>query len=443
MRIGVELRIGDRDAQMVAERREILEGQRLHLVGGVAALETGPQPVPLDGLRQDHGGSAGVLDGRPIGRIHLAGVVGASPERPEIVVGESADQVLRHRGAAEEVVPQEPAGFAAERLVVAVERLVHDADQLAGLILRQQRIPAPAPEHLDDVPSGAAEEALELLHDLAVAAHGPVEPLEVAVDHEGEVVQLFVRRVVEEPAALRLVHLAVPEERPHPLLGGVLDPAAVEVSVELRLIDRVHRAEAHRDRGELPEVGEAARMRVGGEPVTGHRLLLPEAVEVRLAQPPLEEGAGVVPGRGVALPEHLVPAAGMIRSPEEVVQSHLVERRDARVGGDVSAHAHAGALGPMHHDGGVPPDDRPVLPLELLIPRVCGLELCGDGVDVVGGPGGRCGDAVQAGALDQIGEDALGRDRSARTDEPVQRGRPLVVLLEVRSLIRVVLRRVP
>ena len=77
------------------------------------------------------------------------------------------------------------------------------------------------------------------------------------------------------------------------LVGGVLDTPVVEVAVELRLVDGVHRAEAHRDRRELPERGHAVRVGVGGHAVLGLALLLPEAVHVLLGQAALEEGAGV------------------------------------------------------------------------------------------------------------------------------------------------------
>src|SRR3712207_7423764 len=43
----------------------------------------------------------------------------------------------------------------------------------------------------DDVPARAAEDRLELLDDLPVAAHGAVEALQVAVDDEDEVVELL------------------------------------------------------------------------------------------------------------------------------------------------------------------------------------------------------------------------------------------------------------
>ena len=80
------------------------------------------------------------------------------------------------------------------------------------------------------------------------------------------------------------------------LLRGVLDACALEVLVEPGLVDRLGGAKAHGDGGVLPEVLHAARVGVGGQAAATCRagLLLTEAVQVRLAQAALDEGAGVV-----------------------------------------------------------------------------------------------------------------------------------------------------
>ena len=62
------------------------------------------------------------------------------------------------------------------------------------MIAASSAIPIAAPQHLDDVPAGAAEDRFELLDDLAVAADRTVEPLQVAVDDEDQVVELLARR---------------------------------------------------------------------------------------------------------------------------------------------------------------------------------------------------------------------------------------------------------
>ena len=86
-------------------------------------------------------------------------------------------------------------GAAGDRVLLplAVERVVHLLDEHAVDVAREQLVPLAAPDDLDDVPAGAAEQALELLDDLAVAADGAVEALQVAVDDERQVVESLAR----------------------------------------------------------------------------------------------------------------------------------------------------------------------------------------------------------------------------------------------------------
>ena len=74
------------------------------------------------------------------------------------------------------------------------------------------------------------------------------------------------------------------------------------------------------------------------------RHLLPEAVELLLGEPALEEGAGVDARGGVALEEDLVAGLAVVLAAEEVVEADLVERRGRGVGGDVAADAGRGLL---------------------------------------------------------------------------------------------------
>ena len=327
VRVLLEHGIRHRDAHDVAELLEHVERHLLHLVRRVATLEARTQSVPLDGLREDDGGLPLVLRCGLERGIHLAVVVATALEVPELVVGVVLDELERARVAAEEVLAYVRAGFGLVGLVVAVGSAVHQVDERAVRVALEQLIPLAAPHDLDDVPARAAEEALELLDDLAVAAHRPVEPLEVAVDHEVEVVEAFVGRPLERAAALDLVHLAVAEEGPHLLVGRILDAAVGQVAVRLRLVDGVDRPEAHRHGRELPEVGHETRVRVARQAVRELRLLLAESLELVLGEPALEERTTVHAGGGVALVEDLVAAAGVICAAEEPVVADFVEGR--------------------------------------------------------------------------------------------------------------------
>ena len=115
---------------------------------------------------------------------------------------------------AEEMLARVGAALGLEVLVLAVDALLHQPAQQALVVAREQRIPARAPDDLDDVPAGAEERGFELLDDLAVAAHRTVEALQVAVDDEDQVVELLAHRHRDRAHRLGLVHLAVAEEAP-------------------------------------------------------------------------------------------------------------------------------------------------------------------------------------------------------------------------------------
>ena len=85
--IGFECFVADRDLGVVAERLEIVEGQLLHLVGGVTALEVRTERVALDGVREDDGRLTLVRHRCRVSGVHLAVVVSAAVEIPDLIVG--------------------------------------------------------------------------------------------------------------------------------------------------------------------------------------------------------------------------------------------------------------------------------------------------------------------------------------------------------------------
>ena len=130
-------------------------------------------------------------------------------------------------------------------LELTVDGGVHLVDEHAVGITREEVVPLAAPDDLDDVPTGAAEDCLQLLNDLAVAAHGTVEALEVAVHDGDEVVEILAGGDRQAIGALGLVHLAVADEAPHLRLARVGELVIDQVPVETRLGDRVDRAQPH------------------------------------------------------------------------------------------------------------------------------------------------------------------------------------------------------
>jgi hypothetical protein len=159
--------------------------------------------------------------------------------------------------------------------------------------------------------------------------------------------------------------------------------------------------------------------------------LLAELVELVLGEPPLEEGAGVDAGGGVALDVDLVAAALVVLAAEEVVEADLVEARGGLVGRDVAADLEALAVGAGDHHGGVPPDERPDAALDLLVAGEPGLALRGDGVDVVGAPQRGDPDLLLTGSLQQAQHDVARPVATAAVEHRVERVEPLVGLVGI------------
>ena len=423
------------EAEALPERRQRALRHLLLLMGDVLALAGLPHPVALDRLGEDHGGLAGLRDRRGVGGVHLDGVVAAAVQRPDVGVGPVLDHRLGLRVAPEEVLAHVGAVARLEHLVLAVDDLVHQAHERAVAVRGQERVPARAPDHLDDVPAGAAEDGLQLLDDLAVAAHRTVQALQVAVDDEDEVVELLAARHRDRAQRLGLVRLAVAEEGPHLAPGGVGDAAALEVLHEAGLVDRRQRAEPHRHRGELPEVRHQPRVRVGGDALAveppGVVDLLAEAQQLRLRQPSLQQRARVEARRGVALHEHEVAAVVLRRRVPEVVEADLVERGRRLVAGDVAAELRGLLVGLEHRRHRVPADQVADLPLDRRIARIGRVRRRRDRVHVRGGARQRRRGAHTARLLhDPLHEEAR-TVRPVRAHDRVQRVDPLAGLVGV------------
>src|SRR4029453_18742185 len=132
--------------------------------------------------------------------------------------------------------------------------------------------------------------------------------------------------------------------------------------------DRLYRAEAHRDRGELPEIGHQPGMRVRGEP-TARLQLATEILEALSGKPPFEERAGVNARRRVALEVDDVAVVVVALALEEVIEADFVERRGRSIGRDVTADSVLELVGFDDHRQRVPSDEALDPPLDLAAAR--------------------------------------------------------------------------
>ena len=338
-------------------------------------------------------------------RVNLPVVVTATLELPNVIIGEVLDHFQSARVATKEVLPNVGATLCLIGLIVAIGRAIHQVPKCALGIGLQERIPLATPDDLDHIPASAAEEAFELLDNLSVSTDWSIQTLQVAVDDEGQVVEIVVSGELQGTTALHLVHFAIAQECPDVLLAGVFDAAVVEVAVELCLVNRVDRSKAHGDGGELPEVRHQPRVGVGGQSTTRVRLLLTETIELVGAPSPLGVSPRIHTGGCVTLVENLVATTGVVSASEEVVVTHLIECRGRCVGGDVTTDRNPGTLGPVHGDGRIPANPGTVATLDFLVTGKVGFVLCGNGVQVVRSGNHRDTQVEFFGALEQAEHD--------------------------------------
>jgi hypothetical protein len=361
--------------------------------------------------------------------------VTTTTEADQVVVGEVLHQPAEARVGTEEVLADVGAARHGVLLELAVHGLVHLVDQRPVRVPGQQVVPLAAPDHLDDVPAGAAEDPLQLLDDLAVAADRAVQPLQVAVDDEGQVVEPLAAGDPQRTERLRLVHLAVAQEGPDSRAAGVRDAAMEQVPVEARLVDGRDGTQAHAHGRELPEVGHEARVRVRREALSGAHFAT-EVVQLVCAQASLEERPGVHPRRRVPLVEDLV-ARAIVLAFEEPVERDLVQACGAGVRGEVAADPGGDAVGAQDHCHGVPADQAPDAALDRLVAGEVRLLLRADRVDVAGLRQRRKPDVELAGPLQELVHDEAGAIGTFLVDKVVERGDPVSGLarIDVRQLM--------
>jgi hypothetical protein len=70
----------------------------------------------------------------------------------------------------------------AQILILAVDGFRESPQQDMFRVAGEQRIPFGSPKHLDDIPTRAGKQRFELLNDLAVAANGSVQTLQIAME---------------------------------------------------------------------------------------------------------------------------------------------------------------------------------------------------------------------------------------------------------------------
>ena len=128
-----------------------------------------------------------------VGRIDLDRIVPPRRRAPDVVVGHDFRRARRTQDICPRIGDVCRRRLWRESLKFAVDassKRLRAAARIAG----DKPVPAIAPEDLDHVPSRAEEGGLEFLHDVPVPANRSIEALQIAVDDENQVVELFARQ---------------------------------------------------------------------------------------------------------------------------------------------------------------------------------------------------------------------------------------------------------
>src|SRR5208337_2398887 len=233
------------------------------------------------------------------------------------------DHFEQTRIGAEKILAEVGAAFDEILLILPVADLAHATDQQAIAIAADNAVPITAPDHLDDIPSGAAEDGFQFLNDFSIAANRAVQTLQVAVHDEDEIVQLFARGQGDGAESFRLVHLAVAHESPYFPAARLLQAAVFQIADKAGLVDGLDGAQPHGDGGEFPEIRHKPGMRIGAQPATGLQFP-PEVLQLLFGDSSFQISPRVDSGSGMALEINNVAVAVLGAGAQEVVERHFV-----------------------------------------------------------------------------------------------------------------------
>ena len=145
----------------------------------------------------------------------------ATFEGVDLGVGHVAHQISGHRIGIKEFCAVVVTVLGPQILILAIDRLGKAPQQHHLGIARKQRVPLRSPEHFDNVPASADEQAFQFLNDLTITTHRPIEALQIAVDDKRQVVEALARRQRQTTERLWLVHFAIAKHTPDVALRGI------------------------------------------------------------------------------------------------------------------------------------------------------------------------------------------------------------------------------
>ena len=337
-------------------------------MGDVLAFAGFTQTIAFDRLGQDDGRRPRVIHGSAVSGMDFDGIMPAEAHACQLLIREMLDHLQQPGITAEQVLAEVGSALDEVFLILSVADFAQPPDQQAIAVVLNQGVPIGAPDHLDDVPTGAAENRFQFLNDFSVAAHWAVEPLQVAVHDEDQVVEPLARSQRDRTQRLRFIHFAVAQKRPDLAAGGLLQSAILEILDEARVVDRLNRPQSHRNRRELPEIRHEPGMRIGAESSAGLQFAA-EVLQLLLGDAAFEIGTRVHSGRGVALEVNYVAVAILGLRAEEMIESDFIQRGGGGKSRDMSANAFLNLVGAHHHGQSIPAHQALDAALHLLAAR--------------------------------------------------------------------------
>ncbi len=107
-------------------------------------------------------------------------------------------------------------------LIFTINDFSHSLHKNAILVFCKQRIPIASPNHFDYVPTGPAKCRFQLLDNFPVAAHGSIEPLQIAVDDKNEIIESLPGSQCDRAQRFRLIRLSVTQKGPYLCIAWLL-----------------------------------------------------------------------------------------------------------------------------------------------------------------------------------------------------------------------------
>src|SRR5580698_8356513 len=194
------------------------------------------------------------------------------------------------------------------------------------MVALKQLVPIRTPDDLDNIPTGAPKHPFKLIDDPLVPANRAIEPLQVAVDHEDQVIQFLSRTKRDRPQRVNLVCLAVTHKGPDLPIRLLDQTTILEVAHEPSLINGIQRTYSHRNRRETPEIGHQPGMRIAAQAGLSTKLVT-EIFESRLIETPFQKCACIDTRRSMSLKVDEVARLLSVLRMEEVVEAHFEQCR--------------------------------------------------------------------------------------------------------------------